>query len=162
MRRSSSAMLVALTALMMVLALAACASKSDGAAEGDRPQVTVLIYSGRPNPTFTLTAEQTERLRQLLAAAQPDPEFRGESVLPSILGYNGLLVQGGTGGLPAALAVYGGRVEVHDREDKEGKRFLSDGGALETFLLDAAARSQALDAEQLRFIQTNRKPESPR
>lgn len=142
MRRSTSFMTLAL----IVLALTACASGS--AAQGAGVQVTVLLYSGRENPTFTLTAEQAERFRQLLAAAQPDPEFRGRSVLPSILGYNGLLVRGGQ-----ELAVYGGRIEIQDRE---GRRIVSDGGALETFLLEAAAQNKALDAEQLRFIQSSR------
>jgi hypothetical protein len=132
---------------LIVLTLAACASGS--AAQGNGVQVTVLLYSGRPNPTFTLTSEQAERVTQLLAAAQPDPEFRGGSVLPSILGYNGLLVRGGA----QDLAVYGGRVEIQGRE---GKRIVSDGGALESFLLEAASQNRALDAEQLRFIQTSR------
>lgn len=153
MKRSTSLACLALA----VLVLAACASQSDGQAEGEtenetgggNPKVTVLIYSGRPNPTFTLTAEQAGRVRQLVDAAQPDPAFRGESVLPSILGYNGLLVEG----LAAPIAVYGGRVEI---QDKEGKRFASDGGALENFLLQAATQSKALDAEQLRFIQSSR------
>lgn len=142
-------MSLALTALAVALALAACASGSARAAEGDGVQVTVLLYSGRPNPTFTLTAEQAERVTQLLAEALPDPDFRGGSVLPSILGYNGLLVRGGA----QDLAVYGGRVEIQGRE---GKRIVSDGGALESFLLEAAAQNKALDAEQLRFIQTSR------
>lgn len=142
MRRSTSFMILAL----IVLALTACATGS--AAQGTGVQVTILLYSGRENPTFTLTAEQTERFRQLLAAAQPDPELRGRSVLPSILGYNGLIVRGGQD-----LAVYGGRIEIQDRE---GKRFVSDGGALEDFLLEAATQNKALDAEQLRFIQSSR------
>ena len=157
MRTSTSSMSLVLTALIVALALAACASGSARAAEGPPGQVTVLIYSGRPNPTFTLTAEQAERVRQLVAAAQPDPNFRGGSVLPSILGYNGLLVRGGIAGLQD-LAVYGGRIEMQDRE---GKRFVSDGGALESFLLEAAAQSKALDAEQLRFIQTSRDKQKP-
>lgn len=150
-------MSLALTALLVSLALAACASGSARAAEGDAGRVTVLIYSGRPNPTFTLTAEQAERVRQLVSAAQPDPGFRGGSVLPSILGYNGLLVRGGAAGLQD-LGVYGGRIEIQDRE---GKRIVSDGGALENFLLEAAAQSQALDAEQLRFIQASRNRQTP-
>jgi hypothetical protein len=132
---------------LIVLTLAACASGS--AAQGNGIQVTVLLYSGRPNPTFALTAEQAERVTQLVAAAQPDPDFRGGSVLPSILGYNGLLVRGGA----QDLAVYGGRVEIQGRD---GKRVVSDGGALESFLLEAATQNKALDAEQLRFIQTSR------
>lgn len=51
------------------------------------------------------------------------------------------------------LAVYGGRIEI---QDKEGKRVVSDGGALESFLLEAAGQNKALDAEQLRFIQASR------
>lgn len=43
-----------------------------------------------------------------------------------------------------------------DHDAVEGKRFVSDGGALESFLLEAAAQSRALDAEQLRFIQESR------
>jgi hypothetical protein len=149
-KTSTSSLSLALTALIVALALAACASGSARAAEGGGGvQVTVLLYSGRPNPTFTLTAEQADRVRELVAAGQPDPEFRGGSVLPSILGYNGLLVEG----LPAPLAIYGGRVEIQDRE---GKRVVSDGGALESFLLQAAAQSKALDAEQLRFIEASR------
>jgi len=154
MRTSTSSMPLALTALVVALALAACASgsaRAADAAESGAGQVTVLIYSGQPNPTFTLTAEQAEHVRQLVAAGQPDPSFRGGSVLPSILGYNGLLVEGGAGGQD--LAVYGGRIEVHDRE---GKRVVSDGGALESFLLEAAGQNKALDAEQLRFIQASR------
>ena len=152
MKTSTSSMSLALTILLVALALAACASGSARAAEGDGGvQVTVLLYSGRPNPAFTLTAEQAERVRQLVAAAQPDPGFRG-SVLPSILGYNGLLVEGGAAGLQD-LAVSGGRIEIHD---KEGKRVVSDGGALESFLLEAATENKALDAEQLRFIQASR------
>jgi hypothetical protein len=146
-KTSTSSMSLAVTALVVALALAACASGSARAAEGDGVQVTVLLYSGRPNPTFTLTTEQADRVRQLVAAAQPDS--RGGSVLPSILGYNGLLVRGGA----QDLAVYGGRVEIHGGE---GKRVVSDGGALESFLLEAATQNKALDAEQLRFIQTSR------
>lgn len=149
MKRSISVTCLSLA----VLVLTACASRSDGEpggeAESGDPKVTVLIYSGRPNPTFTLTTEQAERVRQLVDAAQPDSAFRGDSVLPSILGYNGLLIEG----LAAPLAVYGGRIEI---QDKEGKRFSSDGGALENFLLQAATQNRALDAEQLRFIQTSR------
>lgn len=144
---------MSLALTLLLVALAACATGSARAAEGGAAgQVTVLLYSGRPNPTFTLTAEQAERVRQLVAAGQPDPEFRGGSVLPSILGYNGLLVRGGIAGLPD-LAVSGGRIEIQDRE---GKRVVSDGGALESFLLEAAAQNRALDAEQLRFIQASR------
>jgi hypothetical protein len=41
-------------------------------------------------------------------------------------------------------------------QEREGKRVVSDGGALESFLLEAATQNKTLDAEQLRFIQASR------
>jgi len=139
-------------AAMLGLAFLACASGSaaaqTGAATG--PKVTVLIYSGRPNPTFTLNASQEGRLQQLIAAARQDTGYEGKTVLPSILGYNGIVVIWSTGN---GRAVYGNHIEVRERE---ATRFLADNGELEEFLLSAAMESRALDAEQLRFIRTKR------
>ena len=157
MRKSSSWLSANLSVLSLCCCLAACASGSAVAANEDAPlQVSVLIYSGRPNPAFALTAAQMERVRQLVDAARADPEFRYQSVLPSILGYNGVVIHNPRrdGGLPQSLATYGGRIEVNDGE---GKRIVADGGALETFLLDLAAENKALDAEQRRAIESGRK-----
>jgi len=140
-------------AAMLGLAFLACASGSaaaqTGAAAG--PKVTVLIYSGRPNPTFTLSASQEERLQQLIAAARQDPGHEGKTVLPSILGYNGIVVVWSSGA--GLRAVYGNHIEVRERG---ATRFLADNGELEEFLLSAATESRTLDAEQLRFIRTKR------
>ena len=156
MKQSSSWVCSNLTVLSLCCCLAACASGSAVAADEDAPlQASILIYSGRPNPSFALTAAQIERVRQLVDAARPDPEFRDQSVLPSILGYNGVAIRNprAEGGLPRSLAAYGGRIEVNDGE---GKRIVADGGALETFLLDLAAENKALDAEQRRAIEAGR------
>jgi hypothetical protein len=136
----------------IALAFLACASERAAAqtADTDSAKATVLIYSGRPNPSFALSASQFERLQQLIAAARPDPNFEGESVLPSILGYNGIVVIWSSGNL---LAVYGNHSEATERG---AKRFLADDGELEDFLLGVAMESKALDDAQLRFIQESR------
>lgn len=156
MRKSSSWVSSNLSVVAVCCCLAACASGSAVAADQDAPlQVSILIYSGRPNPVFALTAAQMERVRQLVDSARPDPEFGGQSVLPSILGYNGVVIRNPRleGGLPQSLAAYGGRIEV---SQGEGRRIVADGGALETFLLDLAAENRALDAEQRRAIESGR------
>lgn len=143
-----------LGALALSLAFLACAS-TNAAAQTETaggPKVTVLIYSGRPNPSFNLASTQVERLRQLLAAARQDAG-EGQSVLPSVLGYNGILIESRGSGLPSAIAVYRNRIEIREGT---AKRFVTDGGELEEFLLSAATEAKALDAEQLRFIRGNR------
>ena len=139
-------------AAVLGLAFLACASGSAAAQTGaaGSPKVTFLIYSGRPNPTFTLNASQAEELQQLIAAARQDSSFQGRSVLPSTLGYNGIVVIWSSGN---ALAVYGNQSEV---KEQGAKRFLADNGELEKFLLSAATKNKALDEEQLRFIRGSR------
>jgi hypothetical protein len=146
-----------LGAVALGAAFLACASvdaaAQTGAAEG--PKVTVLIYSGRPNPSFTLSASQAQELQKLIAAARQDPSFQGRSALPSILGYNGIVVVWSSGN---SRAVYRNHIEVREQG---APRFLADGGETEEFLLNAAVESKALDAEQLRFIRGNRPDTTP-
>jgi len=110
-----------------MLALLACATNGSAAQDaesGDGLQVTVMIYSGRPDPTFTIDDEATfEELRGALSAAER-ADFEGETVIPSILGYKGVRVENrsGVAGLPAVFLVYDGAIEVRDR----GRRFLAD------------------------------------
>lgn len=136
----------------LALAFLACASERAAAqtAETNGPKATVLIYSGQPNPSFDLSAGQFERLQQLIAAARPDPDFAGESVLPSILGYNGIIVIWSSGN---GLAVYGNHIEAGEQG---AKKFLADNGEVEEFLLSVATGSKALGDAQLRFIKESR------
>jgi len=98
--------------------------------QGAQAKVTVLLYSGRPNPSFTLDDAAVRRLAELLAAATPVQDYERDSVMPSILGYNGLVVEtrGERAGLPRRLVVYHNDLEAGDGE----KRFLRDEqGAIE-------------------------------
>lgn len=144
-------LLLALGTLGLGLVLFACApgrAVAEPASNG--AQVTFLLYSGRPNPSFTLSAAQVQRVQQLLAAAQPASGSQDRTVLPSILGYNGIVIESrGTSGLPVSVEVYRNRIAVHERD---ARRILSDNGALEQFLVSAGSESKALGAAELRFL----------
>jgi hypothetical protein len=115
-------------------------------------QAMLLVYSGRPNPTFRLDEAAVARLGELLAATTANPAFPGATVTPSILGYQGVLVVNGAraAGLPEALAVHGEDVETHDGKavsfHKDARR------GLETFLLDQAIEHEAITREALARI----------
>jgi hypothetical protein len=153
-------MLLALGTLALGLVLFACASDhASGEPAGSGPKVTFLIYSGRPNPSLTLNAGQVQRLQQLLAAAQPANDAEGRSVLPSILGYNGIVIESrGASGLPASIEIYRNRIAVHEQG---AQRVLSDNGALEELLLSAGTESKALSAAELRVVQEGRQGGTP-
>jgi hypothetical protein len=101
-------------------------------------KVTVLLFSGRPDPVFELTdVDQMRRLSALLKEAPREEKKTAESVIPSTLGYKGILVEnmGGSADLPFRMAVYRGSIEV----GTDRKEFFADaGGRMESFLLQQA------------------------
>lgn len=57
-------------------------------------RVTYLVYSGRPNPTLTITDAKTIRsLRSQLSSALVTGAGVRSTELPSVLGYNGIRVE---------------------------------------------------------------------
>ena len=57
-------------------------------------RVTYLVYSGRPNPTLTITAPATIRsLQSQLSSALATGAGVKSKELPSVLGYNGIRVE---------------------------------------------------------------------
>lgn len=124
----------------------------EGAQKGLK--VTILIYSGRPNPSFVLEEQaKVEALAGLYGQAQENKDFKGSTVLPSILGYNGILAENLSkyAGLPASFAVYRENIEARD---ETGTKFLSaDNRDLETRLLDQAKEAEAIGDRELQFIQ---------
>lgn len=66
-----------LTAVLLVAMTAtACTAPSSpatpgGAGTSTAATVTASMYSGRPDPVFTLTSQQTDALRECLASSEP-------------------------------------------------------------------------------------------
>jgi hypothetical protein len=110
------------------------------AQEGKGITVRVLLYSGKPDPSYVLEeGVLTSEIKAMIARAEVVSVPAGESVIPAILGYKGIVVQnpGRAAGLPSRISVYKERMEVID----ETKRTLVDrSGALEKTLLDEAIR----------------------
>lgn len=121
-------------------------------------RVTVLIYSGRQNPSYLLDdSNVVKQLNALLGKAKSNERFDGATVIPSMLGYSGIIVsnESRVPGLPAQIEVYKKDVGVRN----EGKKFLIDEGqAIETLLLDEAIKKGAIDKGILEFIKSGKPP----
>jgi hypothetical protein len=117
MRFSSSLILV----LEAVIAAGMLASCSRDAAPGspassslhvfareETPMVVLDIFSGRPSPSWSLTAAQAEELVRLLESLPADESKGGADQAPG-LGYRGFTIQG----RGARIAAFRGRVSVH-------------------------------------------------
>lgn len=107
--------------------------------------VRVLLFSGRPDPTYELVDVQLiEKLKMNLAVAKKINNYDRQTIIPANIGYKGILVSNPEkrGGLPARFAVYKGAIELMD----DRKSFLEDsGGAVEKLLFDEAIRKGVID-----------------
>ncbi|HYF64778.1 MAG TPA: hypothetical protein VD886_18270, partial [Herpetosiphonaceae bacterium] len=95
-------------------------------------QVEMMVFSGRPNPGWTLSADEQERVRGLLAVAAP----RTAKPIEGRLGYSGfnLRLQTATGQI--AVWIYDG---VMMAADSVGVTFYQDDRrGLERLLLETS------------------------
>ena len=95
-------------------------------------RVELMVFSGRPNPSFQLTEDETEELARRVAAlprgaVQPSPPG---------LGYQGFRVTSDRAGEePAQMTVLNGVCTSEDGDD-----IREDTGGVEGWLLDLARR----------------------
>lgn len=113
------------------------------AADGSQTNLTVevLIFSGRPNPTWQL--QDQDCLRRLKAKLKDQPEaFKAEPAEWSRLGFTGFRIRGGEAlGLPGEMRIYQGILKTG--KGKESK-FLKDASGVEQSLI-AEAKKQGLE-----------------
>lgn len=105
---------VRLLAAGLLLGLAACSESDQTATISPAPspaqdeitgmQGELMVFSGRPNPSWPLTIEEQERVQELLAQAAPivSPPIEGQ------LGYSGFLLTLHTATERRALRIYDG------------------------------------------------------
>jgi hypothetical protein len=131
--------------LALALGLAACAGiqTQESVARREAVEVRVLLFSGRPDPSFVLPESAHADLARILGRAREDAEFRGESVHPSRLGYKGFLISNPArlSGLPLSVGVFREHIELPGKP----QRLLVDDGALENWLIEQAQRAEVLD-----------------
>jgi hypothetical protein len=97
-----------------------------------RCEVELDIFSGRPNPTWTLSAEQAETLMRRLASLPP----ASPRELSGNLGYRGFMVQCSEGAGSRLIRVQKGIVELAqgaktdyaEDKDRELERWLLNSG----------------------------------
>jgi hypothetical protein len=136
-------------AAAFLMVAVACAGTPAAPPRPEGVETTLLLFSGMPNPRFQLDQTAIAHVAALLAAATPNPSFEHSSVIPSILGYQGIRLVNGAGAsaLPAEVSVRGTDVETLDGETT---RFLTDpAGGLESFLLEQAIEHKAITREML-------------
>ena len=144
--------------LIILLAMAVMVLCPNTKAVGDetgKAKVTILVFSGRPNPVYWVEEDRLfGEIRPMLDKAAPNSAFKGKTVIPARLGYNGIIVEtmGKKSGVPQTIFVYKNDIEMRN----ERVRFLKDDGAIESFLLKQALGKKAVDQKILDFIQSGK------
>jgi hypothetical protein len=110
---------------------------------GDSVTVTLGLYSGRPDPSWTLSGAQTAELHRLIDVL---PSGAGEPAAGG-LGYHGFTIAlADAGGDPLPFVAYHG--EIAAAGDGVRPTWYDAGGGVERFLLLTGRRS--LDPEEVR------------
>lgn len=111
-------------------------------AREETPTVVLDIFSGRPSPSWNLTAAQAEELVRLLESLQADESKSGADQAPG-LGYRGFTIQG----RHAWIAAFRGRVSVHS--DGAERRLSDPERSVERWLLGTGTSSLEPDVRDL-------------
>ena len=151
--------------LTAFLAMITSAMSADTAKKPDAIQVEVLIFSGRPNPVFTITDPAEINEIMSLANNLPSPAVgaANQKAAAPALGYRGIAVENLSTTLPdvQAFTVHRGHVQLHRKQNPQAKPAASDpassgqatstdarndgSAALETRLLNLAHTRGAID-----------------
>jgi hypothetical protein len=97
-------------------------SKQMAKDQDDAIEVMLDVYSGRPNPTWTLTAREVEELKRLLEASRG--ERREEGPQSPYLGYTGFVITNRSliAGIPYRFRAHGGVLAVRDEPPEEAAK----------------------------------------
>ncbi|HEX8949496.1 MAG TPA: hypothetical protein VF790_11070 [Dissulfurispiraceae bacterium] len=122
-------------------------SETEEGRKGKGVEVAILCFSGRPVLRFALNREQEIRqLMTLVGKSEKIDDFKGESVLPAVLGYRGIEIENPDKlfGFPWYLAVYKGAVETIDGQHLfyRDKEYM-----IEKFIVDLAYRKKMISKD---------------
>lgn len=147
-----------LTALFAVLGITSgMLPAQEKTEQGQGLRVTVLLYSGRPNPTFVLEDKTSvDKVNELMSAAKPAAKEAEVSQHP-ILGYNGILIEnihGTVAHFPPSVHIQKGNMKLHDGSKKFLK--IDERSELEDFLLKKAIDKKVITEQTLLQIRENK------
>lgn len=141
---------VMLTCAMMAACAAAPLRPTEAEVVKGPVHVTLLLFSGRPDPVFGVDEKfVVETLRPRLAGAAPVE--RAAATAPD-LGYHGIRVEnvGGVQGLARSLFVF--RQDVEVRDDGKASFLRDENASLESALLQEAVAQRVIDPKVLDAI----------
>jgi hypothetical protein len=127
---------------------------------GEKIRITYLLFSGRPNPTVTIAPGRVyEVVAKELADARATGAILKNGDEPSVLGYNGILLEHiSTEGRISRHVVKGMRLRIESEADARAVTTASTAAkGLEAALLSIGQSYGALDAGLLAFIEKSAK-----
>ena len=110
--------------------------------------VTALMYSGKQNPSWELTPEQAENLKQILSEKK-EVTLEMSALSAGLLGYTGFLIESHDYALPTKAFCFDG---IIDLIDQKSLNFIDSQSSVEGFLLETA--KQVLTEEETQYIAT--------
>lgn len=121
------------------------------AAQTKAPQpsisATISVFSGRPDPTFDIfSPAELDKLRALVKDAAPYTKAVQGSIIRSMLGYRGIVVENrdAVGALPARFAIYNGLIEIRGEKPVH---LIDKQRTLEKTLVDWALGAKVIDSK---------------
>jgi len=124
-----------------------CASKAPSPEQAGHPRrdgfvVTILIFSGRPNPTFVLDgSEWADKFRAKLGG-RAIPTV-GSSKRGTLGSYQGIRVESaGVGGVPMSFTAHHREIEIEN--DHTRTTVADDDASMQTLLLDEAVKRKVI------------------
>ncbi len=122
-------------------------------------KITVMLYSGREDPSFYITDETTTNtLLSMFANTETIENFPSESVEPARLGYRGILVENLISDYHLDRYVVFDDMLEH-RYTRDNKRIqifhCNNNGTIQKWLLDEALSGDSITAEEYHFIETS-------
>lgn len=108
--------------------------------------VTVLMYSGKQNPSWELTPDQTEYLKKILTEKR-EITLEMSALSAGLLGYTGFLIESYDTALPSKAYCFDG---IIDLVNQKSLNFVDQKSDVESFLLETA--SQALSKKEIGYV----------
>ena len=109
-------------------------------AEKAEVEVTLGVFSGRPEPNWVLSEREVEELRRLLARGLRTP-LKQPKELPG-LGYRGFVIrnEARVKGIPEEMEVYNRTIAIVETErEREKRTYYEDVNRIELWLVEQAA-----------------------